>query len=138
MTPNVIMQSLIAMQEIQFGAKPGSPANKEALAALQAKIPPNILGHYDRLVAKGKKGCAGVTMKSKVCLECRVSIPIGTVITVMKALDLQLCGSCGRYLYMIDETPATPPGDPLSPPAPKKRARKPRAQDSAFPSSAQF
>ena len=103
MTPQVIMQNLIALQELEFGSKPNATATKEAAAALRATVPANILSHYDRLAGKGKKGCAGVTIKNRVCLECRVSIPIGTIITVMKGHDLQLCGSCGRYLYMVEE-----------------------------------
>ena len=123
------MQSLIALQDIEFGAKPNSAASKEAAAALRAKVPANILGHYDRLVGKGKKGCAGVTVKNRVCLECRVSIPIGTIITVMKGNDLQLCGSCGRYLYMVEEKPTEGEEAPAAKKRPRKKKTDPAAPD---------
>lgn len=134
MTPTVIMQSLIALQDIEFGGKASSPANKEAVAALRAKVPANIMGHYDRLVAKGKKGCAGVVVKNRICLECRVSIPIGTIITVMKGSDIQLCGSCGRYLYIVEEKPAVA-DESAGAAAPKRRPRKKKTDDTPVPAA---
>ncbi len=124
---HAVMKDLVALQEIDFGPKPNAPANKEAAAALRAKIPPTVLGHYDRLLAKGKKGCSGVTVKGKVCLECHMSIPIGTVITIMKAADIQLCGNCGRYLYLIEEKPADTAAGEAHPGATPKRGRKKKA-----------
>ena len=124
---HAVMQDLVALQEIEFGPKPNAPSNKEAAAALRAKIPSTVLGHYDRLVAKGRKGCSGVTVKGKVCLECHVSIPIGTIITIMKAADLQLCGNCGRYLYFVEEKPAEAGAGESPAGAAPKRGRKKKA-----------
>ena len=120
---HVVMQALVELQNLEFGPASNSAATKEAAEKLRVQVPPQILGHYERLRARGKKGLALV--RNQVCTECHVHIPIGTIITVMKGLDIQLCGNCGRYLF-IEDQPAPAPAAP-PPPAPKvKRGRKPK------------
>ena len=76
---------------------------------------------YDRLVARGKKGVTAI--RGENCSSCHIRVPIGAIMTLKRGEDLQLCESCGRYLYLPDTAETeTPP-----PPAPPKRAKKPRA-----------
>lgn len=126
---HVVMQALVELQTLEFGPDPESTANKQKADQLRSQVPPQILGHYDRLRARGKKGLA-LVRDNKVCAECHMGVPIGTVITIMKGEDIQLCGNCGRYLFVIDR-----PVEPTPPPAKPKRGRKPKKTDEAAPSA---
>jgi predicted nucleic acid-binding Zn-ribbon protein len=119
---HVVMQALVELQTIEFGPDSESSAVKDAAEKLRAKVPPQILGHYDRLRARGKKGLA-LVRDNRVCAECHMQVPVGVVGTVMKGEDIQLCGNCGRYLFVL-EKPVEP--TPAAAPAPPKPARKPR------------
>jgi predicted nucleic acid-binding Zn-ribbon protein len=125
-----LMHTLVELQSLEFGPDAQGSAAKTAVEKLRAKIPPQILGHYDRLRARGKKGLASVR-DNKVCSECHMQIPIGTVITIMKGEDIQLCGNCGRYLY-VEDKPVEPAPPAPAPAAPKaKRGRKPKTPPEA-------
>jgi len=94
-----LLQDLLKLQALEFN--PPSKENTSAqVAELRAKIPAQIIGHFDRLVVRGKKGVAVV--RNQVCTGCHMHIPIGTINTLMQGTDVQLCGSCGRYLYLPD------------------------------------
>ena len=126
---HVVMQALLELQNLEFGHDSDSTTVTAAAAKLRAKIPPQVLGHYDRLRARGKKGLA-LVRENKVCVECHMQVPIGTVITIMKGEDIQLCGNCGRYLY-VEDKPVAPASPPTPAPAAAetarpKRGRKPR------------
>ncbi len=124
---HAVMHALLELQQLDFGSDLDSPAVKSAVEKLRAKIPPQIMGHYDRLRARGKKGLA-LVRDNKVCSECHMQVPIGTVITIMKGEDIQLCGNCGRYLYVVDKpVEAAAPEAPAPPSPPKaKRGRRPK------------
>jgi len=115
---NELLQNLIGLQAIEFGESTGK--NAEAAAAeLRAKIPPQILGHYSRLAAQGKKGVTAI--RGQTCTGCHMRVPLATVMTLKHGTDIQLCENCGRYLYLAD------PAETEAPPAPRpKRGRKPR------------
>ncbi len=126
---HAVMQALVELQKLEFGPDPDSTAAQAAAEKLRAKVPPQILGHYDRLRVRGKKGLAQVR-DNKVCAECHMQIPLGTVLTIMKGEDIQLCGNCGRYLF-VEEKPVAPAAPPAAPPAEAgaarpKAGRKPR------------
>jgi len=120
-----LMESLARLQSIDFGE--GTGKNVEAAKAeLRAKIPAQVLGHYDRLVARGKKGVALV--RDQVCTGCHMRLPIGVITTLMHARDIQLCDSCGRYLYLAPAAPAPAPEPEVAPkPKPARRGRKPKS-----------
>jgi hypothetical protein len=129
---HVVMEVLVELQKLEFGPNPESSTVKAAAEKLRAKVPPQILGHYERLRVRGKKGLAQVR-DNQVCSECHMKVPIGTIITLMKGEDIQLCGSCGRYLYVIAKPTEPPPAATPEPPSPKaptpvkaKRGRKPK------------
>lgn len=119
---NDLLPNLLKLQALEFGET--KEKNMETqMAELRALIPPQILAHYDRLVARGKKGVAVV--RNQVCSGCHMQIPIGTINTLMQGNDIRLCDSCGRYLYLPD--PAENKfleNAAASKPTPKSRKRK--------------
>jgi hypothetical protein len=118
---NEILEHLLRLQDLDFDPKLRKSAGQEA-AALREKIPPQILGHYDRLVARGKKGVALVS--NQVCRGCNMRVPIGTVNTLMQAKDIQLCDSCGRYLALAPQVQEEAPAP--APPKAKRAKRVPK------------
>jgi hypothetical protein len=121
-----LMKNLVALQVIEFGASPGK-SKESAAVDLRAKIPPQILAHYDRLMARGKKGVAAVN--NQVCTACHMKLTLGVINTLKRSEDIQLCESCGRYLYL-------PEGYGIAPVVPEaevkpKKARRRTAKTSA-------
>src|SRR5580765_6605435 len=94
-----LMQDLLKLQVLEFNPPTQQNASAE-IAELRAKVPPQVLAHFDRLRARGKKGVAVV--RNQVCTGCHMRLPIGTINTLMQGTDVQLCDSCGRYLYLPD------------------------------------
>src|SRR5664279_4806585 len=100
---NNILQNLLKLQALDFGE--AKPKSAEAQAAeLRGNIPQPIIGHYERLRVRGKKGVAVV--RNQVCTGCHMHIPIGQINMLMRGEDVQLCESCGRYLYLPDAAEA--------------------------------
>jgi len=121
---NDLLQNLIKLQAIEFGQIKEKNA-AATVAELRSKIPPQILAHYDRLVAKGKKGVAAV--RNQVCTGCHMHVPIGVITTLMHDTDIQLCDSCGRYLYLSEAADTKAPEETAKPnPKPARKARKPK------------
>jgi predicted nucleic acid-binding Zn-ribbon protein len=119
-----LLQNLIQLQTLESsGVK---DKNVEAsLTELRAKIPSQILAHYDRLVARGKKGMAAV--RGQVCSGCHMQVPLGVVMTLKRGDDIQICESCGRYLYLPPtvETEATKPAVSPKPERKKRKQKQP-------------
>ena len=105
----ILIENLLKLQAIELGGAPAAP--KKRAAELRAGIPAPILVHYDRLMARGKKGVA--IIKGQTCGECHVQVPRNTVLILMNGTDIQLCENCGRYLCLPEQvnpvTPAEPP-----------------------------
>ena len=94
---NELLKNLVKLQELEL-AETKDAKQKALIEELRGKIPPQILGHYDRLMVRDKKGI--VAVRNRVCSACHMGVPVGTVATIMHGTDIQLCGSCGRYLYL--------------------------------------
>ena len=107
---NSTIQNLLKLQSIEFGDEKGTD---KQIAELRAEIPGPILGHYDRLRARDKKGVAVV--RNQVCTGCHMRLPIGVIATLMQDRDIQLCDSCGRYLYLEIQAPVSEPAMPAKP-----------------------
>src|SRR5215469_8522695 len=107
---NATIQNLLKLQSIEFGEEKGTD---KQIAELRAGIPEPILGHYDRLRARDKKGVAVV--RNQVCAGCHMRLPIGVITTLMQDRDIQLCDSCGRYLYLEIEAPVSEAPAPAKP-----------------------
>ena len=117
---NELLQNLIRLQAVEFDETTEKNA-ESVIAELRGKIPPQILGHYDRLVAKGKKGVTAV--RGQTCTGCHMQVPLAVTMTLKHGTDIQLCENCGRYLYLPNTAEAeTPP-----PAAAPKRGKKTRA-----------
>jgi predicted nucleic acid-binding Zn-ribbon protein len=119
---NELLQNLIKLQSLEF-SEVEDKNTEAAMTELRAKIPSQILGHYDRLVAKGKKGITIV--RDQVCTGCHMRVPIGGIMALKHGEDIQLCENCGRYLYLAPATEASP-AKSAEPAARPKPARKPR------------
>jgi len=103
----------------------GERPRESVVEELRKAVPPQIQGHFDRLLERGKRGVALV--RHGVCSECHMRVAIGVLATLTHGDDIQLCGTCGRYLCL-------PEGEPIAspPPAPApKAARKRRSKDAA-------
>jgi hypothetical protein len=118
-TMNDLLTNLLKLQGIDFSDARGPDAEVRR-TELRALVPAQILGHYDRLVVRGKKGIAIV--RNQVCTGCHMKLPIGTINTLMQGQDIQLCDTCGRYLCLA--SPAE--NAPAEAVAPAKPAAKPR------------
>lgn len=117
---NELLQNLIKLQSLEFGEIDDKNA-EAAMTELRAKIPSQILAHYDRIVVKGKKGITMV--RDQVCTGCHMRVPIGAIMSLKHGEDIQLCESCGRYLYLAPQTEAAPAAATTSP-KPVKKTRK--------------
>ena len=119
---NDVLPTLLKLQAIDFDPNPDASSEAQA-GELRAKVPAQILGHYDRLVTRGKKGVAVV--RNQVCTGCHMRLPIGTINTLMQGNDIQLCDSCGRYLYLPDPAESQfVENIAATKPAPKARRKK--------------
>ena len=58
------------------------------------------MAHYDRLADQGKKGVA--LLRNQTCTGCHMRLPIAVINTLMRGADIQICDSCGRYLYLLE------------------------------------
>jgi predicted nucleic acid-binding Zn-ribbon protein len=114
---NATIQNLLKLQSIEFGDEKGG---EKQIADLRALIPEPILGHYNRLRARDKKGVAHV--RNQVCGGCHMRLPIGVITTLMQDRDIQLCDSCGRYLYLDLQAVAEAPV-PVEKPVKKRKAK---------------
>jgi len=114
---NDVISNLLKLQAIEFGEVKGKDVEAQA-GELRSKIPLPILGHYDRLRARNKKGVALV--RNQVCTSCHMHVPIGQITVIMRGEDIQLCETCGRYLYLAEAS-----GEPAAEVAPEKAEEKP-------------
>lgn len=116
---NAVLESLLKLQAIDFAETKPKAAAAQAVE-LRTQVPAPILGHYDRLASRGKKGVALV--RNHTCTGCYMRQPIGKITTLMRGDDIQLCDSCGRYLYL----PAEPEAATAAEPALVAKAKTPR------------
>ena len=114
---NSTIQNLLKLQSIEFGDVKGG---EKQIAELRATVPEPILGHYDRLRVRDKKGVAVV--RNQVCTGCHMRLPIGVIMILMQDRDIQLCDSCGRYLYLEPQVATDAEVAPVKPV--KKRKTK--------------
>jgi hypothetical protein len=127
---NDLLPNLLKLQGLDFSDTPNQSVEAQR-TELRALIPQPILGHYDRLVVRGKKGVAVV--RNQVCTGCHMRLPIGTINTLMQGQDIQLCDSCGRYLYLLPEPTESTPVEPPAPAKPAPKTRKRKASANAAP-----
>lgn len=127
---NAVIQTLLQIQALEFSEVPDATSPAQ-IQELRTQVPTQILAHYDRLRIRGKKGVALVRNKS--CTGCHMQQPLGKITVLMRDEDIQLCDSCGRYLFLPAETQAAvvEPVAEAKPVAKAKRGRKPKAAPAA-------
>lgn len=127
-TATALLENMLKQQELLLGPKKVLAENEALLQELRAAVPPQIQSHFDRLMDRGKHGIAVV--RHGVCCECHMRAAIGVLATLSRGEDIQLCGSCGRYLYLPEgESTDAPPLVAAAKPAVKKRKRKAVTED---------
>ncbi len=96
-----IMEALLKLQEAQIRAelKPGE--ENSTTRKWRKEVPKPIQGHFDRLRARGKKGVA--IIRNGTCNGCYMKVSLGVMVTLRNGTDIQLCGNCGRYLYLPED-----------------------------------
>lgn len=104
-----------------MGPKKVLAENEALLEELRKAVPLQIQGHFDRLMEHGKRGVALV--RHGVCCECHMRVAIGVLATVSHGDDIQLCGTCGRYLHLPEGESITNQ-EPVAAPKPAGRKRK--------------
>ncbi len=119
-----IIQRLFDLQQLEMGSQSGSPETRQLISAIRKEVPEPILGHYDRLLARGKKGVALV--RKGVCSGCQMRLASGSYATLLRDDDIATCDTCGRYMLLVPESPAAEAFAPSQKPA-KPRARKKKA-----------
>jgi hypothetical protein len=115
-----ILQQLLQLQQLDLGPKAGAPATRREATALRQELPAAVLGHYDRLVSRGKKAVAVV--RRGVCTGCQMRLPSGINAKLLRDDDISICDNCARYLMLAPEELA--PAVPVDPPAPKRTVRR--------------
>ncbi len=118
-----VIESLLVLQGLEMGPDPNSPKNVAEIKRLRSELPEQILGHYDRLRARDKKGVS-LVRENGVCSECHMRLASGIYAELLRAEDIMICDSCGRYLLAAPEPPA--PAAPEPPPAAKPAAKRTR------------
>jgi predicted nucleic acid-binding Zn-ribbon protein len=117
-----LLASLLKLQALEFGEVKDKNADV-TIAKLRGNIPPQILYHYDRLAARGKKGVSLV--RDQVCTGCHMRLPIAVINTLMRGSDIQLCDTCGRYLCLAEQRPE-PAAEQSQPARSARKTRKPK------------
>lgn len=98
----------------------------QEMAEARSLIPTAILGHHDRMRARGKRSVAPV--RNGVCGACHLRLPISHAISMNPTHDLEVCDNCGVFLY-VEATPAVTV-NPLAP-ASRRTATTKRTKKSA-------
>jgi len=94
----------------------------QAVEDLRKKLPTSLLGHHDRMIARGRPSLTLV--RNGVCGACHLHLPRGHHrATSGPQQELDLCDHCGVFLERPTEAiPAAEPGD--KPAKPKRRTAK--------------
>jgi len=122
------MQSLLELQTLEISGVQNE-ITSAAIVTLRGRIPAQVLGHYDRLRVRGKKGI--VPVLNQVCTGCHMRLPLAVIMTLKHDEDIQLCDTCGRYLYLPDEKQAphstrTPASEPSRTPQSRRKSQPAR------------
>lgn len=99
----IIVKDLLALQRLQLNPQAPTEASRAEIEKLRKKVPAPILAHYERFVARGKKGVS--IARNGVCTECHLRMTTGKLLSLADANEVHLCDNCGRYLYLPEEAP---------------------------------
>jgi predicted nucleic acid-binding Zn-ribbon protein len=85
----------------EHGVEVGKALAQET-TAIRALIPTAILGHHDRMRARGKKSVAAA--RNGVCGACHLKLPISHAISLNPEQDIEVCDNCGVFLFVEPAT----------------------------------
>lgn len=71
------------------------------IESLRSNLPVRVTICHDRFRAAGKRSVAEV--RHGVCSACHMAVPIGVLADLKRDNGLDRCGSCGRYIYLVEE-----------------------------------
>lgn len=126
-----IIERLFELQELEMGSHAANPESRRLIETIRKEIPGPVLGHYDRLIARGKKGVALV--QRGVCSGCRMKLASGVCGALLRDEDIAMCDSCARYLLLVPDLVGA---DEVAPaPAKPKRARRTAPRPAPVPSA---
>ena len=130
-----VIEVLYSLQQLELGGESDSPATAAEISRIRKEVPAPIMGHYDRLRTRGKNGVAIV--RNSVCTECHMKLASGINAELIRAEDILICGSCGRYLLAARETAETPveSAPPMEAPVARKKAVRKRTKKSEIPAA---
>lgn len=118
-----ILDNLLLLQNLELGIERVT-AGALKPDELRKRIPAQILQHYDRLRARGKKGVALV--RHGVCSQCHMQVAVGLLAMLLRQDNLYRCENCGAYLQQVEEQ-AAPLEMPPRSVRPARRGRPPKA-----------
>jgi predicted nucleic acid-binding Zn-ribbon protein len=99
---------------------------RERVEPLRALIPTSILGHYDHLKSRGKKGVAAAT--HDCCGNCHLALPRGRVAALRRLNGaLNVCDNCGAFIYLDEAEMHVAPIGHIASEAPAPRATRRRS-----------
>jgi hypothetical protein len=117
-----MLDNLLRLQNLELGIE-RVPAGGLGPEELRKKIPAQVLLHYDRLRARGKKGIAFV--RHGVCGQCHMQVAVGLYALLRRLDNLYRCENCGSYLYVVEEAAPVLEMPPRSV-KPARRGRPPK------------
>jgi predicted RNA-binding Zn-ribbon protein involved in translation (DUF1610 family) len=96
-----MLDNLLQLQNLELGIE-RAPSGGLGPEGLRKKIPAQVLQHYDRLMARGKKGIAYV--RHGVCGQCHMQVAVGLLAMLRRQDNFYRCENCGSYLYLLEDT----------------------------------
>lgn len=125
-----IMEKLLALQKLALDTKPLKLEHETEVLKWREKMPASILSHFDRLIARGKKGVA--IARNGACGECHLRLPSGTMGALAYTNEVHLCDNCGRYLLSAGERAARPDRFAAADQSPRQITRQTNPAESGF------
>jgi len=92
-----ILQNLYTLQTLESEKKPAA----SEIATLRAGIPQAMLRTMTACASKAE-GIALV--RNHVCTNCRIQVPVAVTASLMNGTLIQVCGNCGRYLCLPEDS----------------------------------
>lgn len=131
-TPSTIIAALIELHAAENAAaqlQRLSPKARDRIVTARAKIPAPILGHHDRMRARGRKSVAPA--RHGVCTACHLALSGGAWNHLKKGTDLVLCENCGTYIYYEEDLRPAPAAATPPSPLPQRKIKPARALKAA-------
>lgn len=120
-----IKSDLWALQGLHGRLGISSGEEHSETEGLRKRIPSSVLVRFDQMLSRGKRPVAIV--RRGVCTECHLRVTKADLMALVSMDEPQLCGNCGRYLYLPEEEAISMlPAAPVSEP-PVRRGRRRQA-----------